>query len=70
MMDINFACEVIRVQTMQDGAIRVILDLPEYAIEQMAMLVECKRQGLAINATLTPTSSKETEDNLVPDIPD
>lgn len=33
-------------QTLTDGGVRVTFDLPETAIPQMAMLAECKRQGI------------------------
>ncbi len=46
---IKFQAEVIRVQTMADGAIRVVLDLSEDSIMQMAQLAECKRWGAVLN---------------------
>jgi len=36
---------------MESGAIRVILDMPEFCIPQMAMLAECKRQGIYLLVT-------------------
>jgi len=50
---ITFPAEVYKVQTLTDGGIRVTLDMPEDAIPQMAMLAECKRQGIPLlfNAT-------------------
>lgn len=51
---IRFPCEVSKVQTLADGGIRVTLDLPETAIPAMALLVECKRRGLALEAELKP----------------
>ena len=53
---IEFKAEVIRVQTMADGAIRVILDMPEDSIMQMAQLTECKRWGAVLNVTACPDS--------------
>lgn len=45
---IKFVAEVIKVETMTDGSVRVKLGLPETAIAQMAMLAECQRQGIAL----------------------
>lgn len=45
---IRFDAIVAKVQTLADGGIRIILDLPEDAIPQMAMLVEAKRQGIPL----------------------
>jgi hypothetical protein len=44
--EIKFPAEVQKVQTLADGGIRVTLDLPETEIPAMAMLAECKRQGI------------------------
>ena len=46
MSEIQFPAEVQKVQTLADGGIRVTLDLPETEIPAMAMLAECKRQGI------------------------
>ena len=53
---IEFQAEVIRVQTMESGAIRVVLDLSEDSIMQMAQLAECKRWGAVLNVEATPES--------------
>ncbi len=53
MNEIVFPAQVQKVQTLADGGIRVTLDLPETAIPQMAMLAECKRQGLALEISAT-----------------
>ncbi len=45
---IKFSAVVYKVQTLTDGGIRVMFDLPETAIPQMAMLAECKRQGILL----------------------
>lgn len=52
-LEIEFPAEVIRVQTMESGAIRVILDMPEYCIPQMALLADCKRQGTYLQVVAT-----------------
>jgi hypothetical protein len=45
---IEFPAQVYKVQTLVDNGIRVTLDLPETAIRQAAMLMECQREGLAL----------------------
>lgn len=46
--EIEFEVSIEKVQTMQDGAIRLTLDLAESCIEQAAELMECKRQGMTL----------------------
>ncbi len=46
--EIKFQAAVYKVQTLVDGGIRLILDLPETAIPQMAMLAECQRDGIPL----------------------
>ena len=53
MSNIKFVAEVNKVQTLADNGIRVTLDLPEQSIEQMAMLAECKRQGIVLEFVAT-----------------
>jgi hypothetical protein len=45
---IVFDAIVYKLQTLVDGGIRLTLDLPETAIPQMAMLAECKREGISL----------------------
>jgi hypothetical protein len=46
---IKFDAIVNSVKTLSsDNTIRVVLDLPEDAIAQMAMLAETKREGIAL----------------------
>ena len=45
---IKFEAAVYKVQTLTDNGVRLTLDLPEDAIPQMAMLAECKRQGIPL----------------------
>ena len=51
---IVFSAEVIRVQTMESGAIRVTLDMSEDSIMQMAQLAECKRWGAVLSVVCEP----------------
>ena len=46
---IVFPAEVNKVQTLADGGIRITFDLPETAIKQAAMLMECKREGIPLS---------------------
>jgi hypothetical protein len=46
---IEFEAAVSQVRTLADGGIRVTLDLPEDSIPEMAMLAECKRQGIYLH---------------------
>lgn len=48
---IEFPAEVNKVQTLADGGIRVVLDLPETAIREAAILMECKRDGIFLIVT-------------------
>jgi hypothetical protein len=48
MSVIGFSAAVNKVQTLADQGIRLTLDLPEDAIAQAAMLMECKRQGIPL----------------------
>lgn len=45
---IEFPAEVYKVQTLADGGLRLTFDLPETAIKQAAMLMECKREGIPL----------------------
>jgi hypothetical protein len=46
---IRFEAAVYKVQTIAtDNGIRLTLDLPETAIPQMAMLAECRREGIPL----------------------
>lgn len=52
--------EVIRVQTMASNAVRVVLEMPEHMIGQMAMFAECQRQGICLHGEFT-AKVKENE---------
>ena len=45
---IQFSAVVYKVQTLADGGLRITLDLPETAIPQAAMLMECKREEIPL----------------------
>ena len=48
---ITFNAIVYKVQTLADQGLRLTLDLPETAIPQAAMLMECKREGIPLKFT-------------------
>jgi hypothetical protein len=48
--EIVFEFIVSKVQTMADGSPRLILDLPETCIKEMAMLAEGKLKGFVFEA--------------------
>ena len=45
---IRFPGIVYSVKTLIDNGLRVTIDLPEQAIPQAAMLMECKKQGIPL----------------------
>lgn len=45
---IVFHATVYKVATLADGGLRITLDLPETAIAQAAMLMECKRESIPL----------------------
>jgi hypothetical protein len=53
--------EVIRVQTMANNAIRLVLEMPETMIPQMSMFAECHRQGIYLHGEFTALDRKGTE---------
>jgi len=56
---IVFPAEIIKVQTMVDGAIRLTLDLPADQIQNAAKLMEAKQRG----ATLEIAAVAVRQDN-------
>ena len=44
----SFQAEVIKVTTMESGALRVVLDMPEHLVNIAAMLMECKQKGIPL----------------------
>ena len=51
MEPVTFSATVYKVQTLVDGGVRGVLDLPETAIMQMAQLAECQRFGVVLDVT-------------------
>ena len=63
---IVFVASVAKVQTMVDGGIRVVFDLPKTASMQMAQLAECQRFGFALSITATPIELEINHDGRKP----
>ena len=63
---ITFPAQIVKVQTLSDGGLRVTLDLPETAILAAAHLMECKRQGIPgnVNFMPTPATTYDNQDGL------
>jgi len=45
---IEFLAEVVKLQTVADGGIRLTLDLPEQARKIMEPLTECQQNGIVL----------------------
>jgi hypothetical protein len=64
MNAITFPATVYKVQTMEkDLGIRVTLDLSEDNIPEMAMLAECRRQGIPLIFTASVEGPQLRENN-------
>jgi hypothetical protein len=46
--EFSFQAEVVKITTMESGALRVILDMPEHLVNIAAIFMECKRQGIPL----------------------
>ena len=44
----SFQAEIIKVTTMESGALRVVLDMPEHLVNIAAILIECKQKGIPL----------------------
>lgn len=51
---VHFPAEIIKVQTMQDMAIRVTFDLPEGCTDMAMWLMEAKRRGATLEIAAVP----------------
>ena len=64
MAEIKFGAIVYKIQTVTtDGGIRLTLDLPETAIAQAAMLMECRQQGIPLVFTAEVDKPDSTRKN-------
>lgn len=55
--EFSFVATVYKVQTLVDNGLRVALDLPEGAIQQAAMLMECQRQGIVLEVVVRQSAT-------------
>ena len=60
---IRFPAEIIKVQTMVDGAFRLTLDLPAGEIGAVAKLMEAKQRGAILEVTAFPVLQKVSGEN-------
>lgn len=60
---IEFPAEIIKIQTMVDGAIRLTLDLPVGEIETASKLIEAKQRGAVLECAVIPVLQIQTEEN-------
>jgi len=56
---VQFWALIAKVQTMADGGLRVYLDLPEDAVETVAVLMQYKRLGVVADVTIKPKTGKD-----------
>ena len=62
---LKFVAEIIKVQTMESGAIRLTLDLPEHETVLMAKLAECKRMGAVLEIKATALINNKDQGNAI-----
>jgi len=53
---IDFWATIAQVRTMADGGLRLVLDLPEDAVDVAAWMMEAKRLGLMLKVVVEPDS--------------
>jgi hypothetical protein len=58
---IKFVAQVSKVTTMADGSLRIILDLPETAIQQASDLMKVKQAGAVLEVVAVPVYSHTYE---------
>lgn len=51
---IRFTAQVNRVQTLADGGLRVVLDLPESAIDTATQMMQAKQAGAILEIAAIP----------------
>lgn len=56
---VKFWALIAKVQTMADGGLRVYFDLPEDAVESVAVLMQYKRLGVVADVIVTPRQNDE-----------
>lgn len=61
---IKFTAQVSQVKTMADGGLRVVLDLPETAIQQAGELMQVKQGGAVLEVVAVPIIYDHIEEQL------
>jgi len=56
---VQFWAIIAKIQTMADNSLRLTLDLPENATEQISILMEYKRLSVVADVTIKPKQEKE-----------
>lgn len=51
---IRFSAQVAKVQTLADGGLRLVLDLPETAIDAATQLMQVKQAGAMLEVAAVP----------------
>jgi len=65
---IRFTAEVARVQTLADGGLRVILDLPATAVKSIQDLIAVRQLGAVLEIAAVPLIyNKEQSKNAIPE---
>ena len=60
---IEFPAEIIKVQTMADGAIRLTLDLQAGELEAATKLMEARQRGAVLEVAAVPVLQIESGEN-------
>lgn len=55
---IKFNAQVAKVQTLADGGIRIILDLPETAIDTATKMMQVRQMGALLEIVALPVKKK------------
>jgi hypothetical protein len=63
---IRFSATIARVQTLADGGLRVILDMPEAAVKSASVLMEARQAGAFLEVAAVPVFQKVTVDGSKP----
>lgn len=63
---IRFTATIARVQTLADGGLRVILDMPESAVKSASVLMEARQAGAFLDVAAVPVFQKVATDGSKP----
>ena len=59
---VEFDAIVYKAQTLVDGGLRLTLDLPETAIDELAQLMRFKRSGVSMRVVCVGEAAKPADD--------